>query len=145
MLEDLVAGLDALLELLGLLGLGRDVGAQLLERVELGGELGEVVVQLGELTDLDGLDGDGALGVLALAVATGERGSVGGTRTIAVSGDGGAGGTLDVSLEGTAYPLRLTRAGDAGELRMRDWNEKFTLKAPAEDEMVDYGRELPSD
>ncbi|MGN0120673.1 MAG: hypothetical protein ACI39M_24705, partial [Streptomyces albidoflavus] len=65
--------------------------------------------------------------------------------TIAVSGDGGSGGTLDVSLEGTAYPLRLTRAGDAGELRMRDWNEKFTLKAPAEDEMVDYGRELPSD
>ncbi|PJT45510.1 hypothetical protein CWI85_38340, partial [Streptomyces albidoflavus] len=47
----------------------------------------------------------------------------------AVSGDGGAGGTLDVSLEGTAYPLRLTRAGDAGELRMRDWNEKFTLPA----------------
>lgn len=99
--------------------------------------------QLTTFTDKDVL----LEGLLTLhgKVATGERGSVGGTRTIAVSGDGGAGGTLDVSLEGTAYPLRLTRAGDAGELQMRDWNEKFTLKAPAEDEMVDYGRELPSD
>ncbi len=44
-LEHLVAGLDALLVLLGLLGLRGDVGAQLLEGVELGGELGEVVVE----------------------------------------------------------------------------------------------------
>ena len=46
-LEDLVAGLDALLELLGLLGLLGDVGAQLVEGVELGGQLGEVVVERG--------------------------------------------------------------------------------------------------
>jgi hypothetical protein len=72
-LEHLVAGLDALLVLLALLGLARDVGAQLLEGVELGGELGELVVERGQLTDLDGLHGDGALGVLALAVATGQR------------------------------------------------------------------------
>ena len=44
-LEHLVAGLDALLVPLGLLGLGGDVGAQLVEGVELGGELGEVVVE----------------------------------------------------------------------------------------------------
>ena len=72
-LEHLVAGLDALLVLLGLLGLRRDVGAQLLEGVELGGELGEVVVELGQLADLDRLHGDGALGVVALVVATGEQ------------------------------------------------------------------------
>ncbi|MFD5182156.1 hypothetical protein ACFWMQ_05855 [Streptomyces sp. NPDC058372] len=99
--------------------------------------------QLTTFTDKDVLLG----GLLTLhgKVATGDRGSVGGVRTIAVSGDSGAGGTLDVSLEGTAYPLRLTRAGDAGALRMSDWNQAFSLKAPAEDEMVDYGRELPSD
>ena len=44
-LEHLVAGLDALLVLLGLLGLRGDVGAQLVEGVELGGELGELVVE----------------------------------------------------------------------------------------------------
>ena len=45
-LEHLVAGLDALLELLGALGLLGEVGPQLLEGVELGGQLGEVVVEL---------------------------------------------------------------------------------------------------
>ena len=72
-LEHLVAGLDALLVLLGLLGLRGDVGAQLVEGVELGGELGEVVVERGQLADLDRLHGDGALGVVALVVAAGQR------------------------------------------------------------------------
>ena len=44
-LEHLVAGLDALLELLGPLGLRAQVGAQLVEGVELAGQLGEVVVR----------------------------------------------------------------------------------------------------
>ncbi len=73
-LEDLVTGLDALLLLLGGGGLLGDVGPQLLEGVELRGELGEVVVELGELADLDRADGHGAVGVGALLVATGERG-----------------------------------------------------------------------
>ena len=51
-LEDLVAGLDALLHLLGALGLLGDVGLELLEGVELGGQLGEVVVHLGRLRTL---------------------------------------------------------------------------------------------
>ncbi len=76
-LEHLVAGLDALLVLLGLLRLLRDVGAQLLQGVELGGELGEVVVELGQLAHLDRLHGDGALGVVALVVAAGQRGGEG--------------------------------------------------------------------
>jgi len=72
-LEDLVAGLDALLELLGLLGLAAQVVLELVEGVEGAGQLRELVVELRELTDLDGLDGDGAVGVLALVLATGER------------------------------------------------------------------------
>ncbi len=72
--QDLVAGLGALLELLGALGLRGHVGAQLVHRVELRRQLGELVVQLGELALLDGQDRDGDLGVLAGAVATREGG-----------------------------------------------------------------------
>ena len=64
-LQHLVAGLDALLEPLGLLGLLAQVVAQLLEGVELAGQLGEVVVQVGQLALLDRLDRDGDLGLLA--------------------------------------------------------------------------------
>ncbi|EFL39283.1 conserved hypothetical protein, partial [Streptomyces griseoflavus Tu4000] len=39
-----------------------------------------------------------------------------GVRTIRVTGDEGSGGTLDVSLEGKPYPVRLVRAGKAGTL-----------------------------
>ena len=45
------------------------LGLQLVEGVELAGDLGEVVVGLGELALLDGDDGDGDLGGLALVVA----------------------------------------------------------------------------
>ncbi|GDY76881.1 hypothetical protein SAV31267_063660 [Streptomyces avermitilis] len=34
-----------------------------------------------------------------------------GVRTIRITGEKGSGGTLDVSLEGKPYPLRLVRAG----------------------------------
>lgn len=67
-----------------------------------------------------------------------------GVRTIRITGDGGSGGTLDVSLEGTPYPLRLVRAGSAGTLSFSDWGKDFALKEPAEDEILDYGRQLPS-
>ena len=42
-----------------------------------------------------------------------------GVRTIRITGDEGDGGSLDVSLEGTPYPLRLVRAGSAGTARAR--------------------------
>ena len=71
--QDLVPGLRALLELLGALGLRGHVGPQLVDRVELRGQLGELVVQLGQLALLDGQDGDGDLGLLTGAVATGQR------------------------------------------------------------------------
>ncbi|MFD0002080.1 hypothetical protein ACFVJ4_06575 [Streptomyces sp. NPDC127178] len=67
-----------------------------------------------------------------------------GTRTIRITGDKGAGGTLDVSLEGTPYPLRLTRAGGGGTLTFSAWGKDFPLEKPAKDETVDYGKQLPT-
>jgi len=67
-----------------------------------------------------------------------------GTRTIRITGDDGAGGTLDVSLEGKPYPLRLERAGGAGTLAFSGWGKPFQLAAPAKGETVDYGKQLPT-
>ncbi|MFF0382448.1 hypothetical protein [Streptomyces sp. NPDC004286] len=66
-----------------------------------------------------------------------------GTRTIRVSGDGGPGGTLDVSLEGKPYPLRLVRGGGAGTLTFAEWGKDFPAAEPAKSETVDYGGQLP--
>ncbi|MGK5629961.1 hypothetical protein [Streptomyces sp. URMC 123] len=84
---------------------------------------------------------DGLLG-LPGELATGERGTVGATRTIRITGGNGEGGSLDVSLEGAPYPLRLERAGGAGVLELADWNQDFELKAPGKDQIVDYGRQI---
>jgi len=67
-----------------------------------------------------------------------------GTRTIRITGDKGSGGTLDVSLEGKPYPLRLQRAGGAGTLTFSSWGEDFALNEPKDSETVDYGKQLPS-
>ncbi len=67
-----------------------------------------------------------------------------GIRTIRITGDKGSGGTLDVSLEGTPYPLNLVRAGNAGTLRMSDWGKDFSLAEPPKKETVDYGKQLPA-
>ncbi|WP_327700320.1 hypothetical protein [Streptomyces sp. NBC_00459] len=67
-----------------------------------------------------------------------------GVRTIRITGDKGDGGTLDVSLEGSPYPLRLVRAGGAGTLLLSDWGKDFPLEEPAKNETVDYGQQLPS-
>ncbi|MGA4964096.1 hypothetical protein [Streptomyces pseudogriseolus] len=67
-----------------------------------------------------------------------------GVRTVRVAGDDGAGGTLDVSLEGTPYPLRLVRAGEAGTLTFSSWGADFPLQKPAKDDTLDYGKELPT-
>ncbi|MFF2850840.1 hypothetical protein ACFVT5_31590 [Streptomyces sp. NPDC058001] len=74
----------------------------------------------------------------------GDREDSGGVRTVQVTGDKGAGGTLDVSLEGTPFPLRLVRAGDAGTISLTDWNKEFVLKEPDKTETVDYGKQLPT-
>ncbi|MBO1337049.1 hypothetical protein [Streptomyces sp. VRA16 Mangrove soil] len=98
--------------------------------------------RLSTFTDKDVLL-DGLL-TLHGTVAKGDRGSSGGVRTIALTGDEGAGGTLDVSLEGTAYPMRLERAGGAGALQLTDWGQNFTLREPDASDTVDYGQQLPS-
>ncbi|MEV8016239.1 hypothetical protein AB0O76_07830 [Streptomyces sp. NPDC086554] len=98
--------------------------------------------QLSGFTDKDVL----LSGMLTLhgKLETGERGRTGGIPSIKITGDKGAGGTLDVSLQGKPYPLRLQRAGDAGTLRLTDWGKDFSLEEPRKDEMVDYGEQLPT-
>ncbi|MGC0329684.1 hypothetical protein RKD23_002674 [Streptomyces sp. SAI-170] len=93
-------------------------------------------------TDMDVLL-DGLL-TLHGALATDGHHEQAGVRTIRITGDKGSGGTLDVSLQGKPYPLRLIRAGDAGTLRFSDWGEDFALKQPPKDETVDYGQQLPT-
>ncbi|GGQ27184.1 hypothetical protein [Streptomyces mutabilis] len=85
-------------------------------------------------------------GLLALhgTVETDGRHEQAGVRTIRITGDKGAGGSLDVSLEGTPYPLRLVRAGSAGTIGFSDWNKDFALKEPAKDDTLDYGKQLPT-
>ncbi|WP_345649956.1 hypothetical protein [Streptomyces tremellae] len=74
----------------------------------------------------------------------GERPTVHGVETIEITGGEDAeGGRLDVSLHGAPYPVRLERAGGAGTLTLADWGKDFPLKAPAEDETVDYGSAIP--
>ncbi|MDN3294599.1 hypothetical protein QWM81_11145 [Streptomyces ficellus] len=74
----------------------------------------------------------------------GDRDKVGGIRTIKVAGGPrGEGGTLDVSLEGTPYPLQFARGGGAGVVVLSDWNKDFPLTPPSKDDTVDYGRQLP--
>lgn len=98
--------------------------------------------QLRGFTDMHALL-DGLL-TLGGAPAKGDRGRIGGSRTIEVSGGAdGKGGTLDVSLDGTPFPLRLVRGGGAGTLTLEDWGKDFTLKAPTKDQMVDYGSKIP--
>lgn len=92
-------------------------------------------------TDMDVLL-DGLLGMQG-ELSKGDHKKVGGVRTIKVKAGEGAGGTLDVSLEGKPYPLQFARAGGAGVLTLGDWDRDFALAAPPKDETVDYGGQLP--
>ncbi|MBU6536094.1 hypothetical protein ACFUIW_27930 [Streptomyces sp. NPDC057245] len=93
-------------------------------------------------TDKDVLLG----GLLTLhgTVQTDGRHEQAGVRTVRITGDEGDGGSLDVSLEGAPYPLRLVRAGSAGTLDFSDWNKDFELEQPAKDDTLDYGKQLPT-
>ncbi|MGW7575358.1 hypothetical protein [Streptomyces sp. NPDC054765] len=75
-------------------------------------------------------------------LTTGDRSDIDGVRTIRVAAGAGSGGTLDVSLEGTPYPLRLQRAGGAGVVRLADWGKRVDLAAPAKGQVVDYGTQI---
>src|SRR6185312_5474606 len=88
LVHDLVAGLDALLDDLGVGGLLGQVLAQFGDGVELGGQLGEIVVGDGEFALLDGLDDDLHLGGLAGVVAAGQLRLEGGVLVGRQAGDG---------------------------------------------------------
>ncbi len=77
-------------------------------------------------------------------VATDGHHEQAGVRIIRIAGDKGAGGTLDISLEGEPYPLLLTRAGGGGTLTFSDWGKDFALEKPAKGDTVDYGKQLPT-
>ena len=85
-------------------------------------------------------------GVLTLhgSLEKGDHRTTDGIRTIEITGDDGAGGTLDVSLEDSPVPVRLERAGGAGTLRFSQWDEPFRLTEPPKKDVVDYGRQLPT-
>ncbi|WP_330240622.1 hypothetical protein [Streptomyces sp. NBC_00525] len=76
-------------------------------------------------------------------LSKGDRDEIRGKRTIRIMGGEGAGGSLDVALDGKPYPLRFARGGGGGVITLADWGKDFSLKAPPEDETVDYGRQLP--
>ncbi len=76
-------------------------------------------------------------------VVKGDHGTVNGVRVVEITGGDGDGGTLSVSLEGTPYPLRLKRAGNAGTVELTEWGRSFALEEPGKNEMVDLGAQLP--
>ncbi|MCX5393016.1 hypothetical protein [Streptomyces sp. NBC_00094] len=76
--------------------------------------------------------------------AKGDRDRIGGIRTVKVKGGPeGEGGTLDVALEGSPYPLQFARGGGAGVVVLSEWNKDFPLEAPSKEETLDYGKQLP--
>ncbi|MFI8960997.1 hypothetical protein ACIGO8_02695 [Streptomyces sp. NPDC053493] len=98
--------------------------------------------QLRGFTDMDLLL-DGLIGLHG-DVAKGDYDKIGGIRTINVKGgEDGEGGSLDVSLEGTPFPLRFERGGGAGVVILSDWDKDFALTEPAKGQTLDYGKQLP--
>ncbi|MFI8825839.1 hypothetical protein [Streptomyces sp. NPDC053431] len=98
--------------------------------------------QLRGFTDMDLLL-DGLIGLHG-DVAKGDYDKIGGIRTINVrGGDDGEGGSLDVSLEGTPFPVRFARGGGAGVVLLTEWDKDFPLAEPAKGQTLDYGKQLP--
>ncbi|MER5966181.1 hypothetical protein [Streptomyces sp. NPDC002057] len=98
--------------------------------------------QLRGFTDMDLLL-KGLIGLHGEQVK-GDRDQIGGVRTIKVKGGpAGEGGTLDVALDGSPYPLRFARGGGAGVVVLSEWNTDFPLAAPSKEETLDYGKQLP--
>ncbi|MFD9303683.1 hypothetical protein ACFWCB_13705 [Streptomyces sp. NPDC060048] len=127
-------------------------GAAFWGQSEAAGKLGDKFVKVPEgdpsykqfrgFTDMHVLL-DGLLG-LDGALAKGDYTKVGHTRAVQVTADEGKGGKLSVSLEGTPYPLLMERAGGAGRVVLAEWGKPVELTAPAQDQTVDYGSQLPT-
>ncbi|MCX5376043.1 hypothetical protein [Streptomyces sp. NBC_00091] len=86
---------------------------------------------------------DGLLGLQGQLTKGGYT-TVGHTRAVPLSAAAGKGGKLSVSLEGTPYPLLMERAGGAGRVELSEWGKPFPLEAPAQDQTLDYGSQLPT-
>ena len=129
-------------------GQGGDGEADAAAASKLGGKFVKVPQGDPSYKKFSGFTDKGVLldGLLTLhgKLATDGHDEQAGIRTIRISGDKGSGGTLEVSLEGKPYPLRLERAGGAGTLTFSAWGQDFSLKEPEKNETVDYGRQLPA-
>lgn len=127
-------------------------GAAFWGQSEAAGKLGDKFVKVPEgdpsykkfrgFTDMHVLL-EGLLG-LDGTLAKGDYTKVGHTRAVQVTADEGKGGKLAVSLEGTPYPLLMERAGGAGRVVLAEWGKPVELTAPAQDQTVDYGSQLPT-
>ncbi|MFF5521359.1 hypothetical protein [Streptomyces coeruleorubidus] len=129
-------------------GQGGDGEADAAAASKLGGKFVKVPQGDPSYKKFSGFTDKGVLldGLLTLhgKLATDGHDEQAGIRTIRISGDKGSGGTLEVSLEGKPYPLRLERAGGAGTLTFSAWGQDFSLEEPEKHETVDYGRQLPA-
>ncbi|MEU1848313.1 hypothetical protein ABZ499_03230 [Streptomyces sp. NPDC019990] len=129
-------------------GKGEEGGADAAAAAKLGGKFVKVPQGDPSYKKFSGFTDKGLLldGLLTLhgTLATDGHDEQAGVRTIRITGDKGSGGTLEVSLEGKPYPLRLERAGGAGTLTFSAWGENFSLREPERNETVDYGRQLPA-
>ena len=110
-LEDGVASRGGLLEALAPAEPLADVGLELLGGVELAGELGELVVELGQLLLLDLRDGDRHLDLLADEVAADQLGGEGLLLALGHAGEG-----VVQSVEHAALADLVAHAGDLGTL-----------------------------
>ncbi|MFF8597367.1 hypothetical protein ACF065_00350 [Streptomyces sp. NPDC015232] len=98
--------------------------------------------QLRGFTDMNLLL-DGLIGLHGELVK-GDHDKIGGMRTINVrGGEDAVGGSLDVSLEGTPFPLRFARGGGAGVVILSEWDKDFPLAEPEKGQTLDYGKQLP--
>ncbi|MFJ3900929.1 hypothetical protein [Streptomyces sp. NPDC090025] len=98
--------------------------------------------QLRGFTDMNLLL-DGLIGLHGDLVK-GEHETIGGVRTINVKGgEDGEGGSLDVSLDGTPFPVRFARGGGAGVVVLSEWDKDFPLAEPEKGQTLDYGKQLP--
>ena len=116
LVDEQVAGLGALAERLVAGDLLREARRELVERVELARDLREVVVGLGKLALLDGGDGDGDLGGLALVVAAEELRLEGGR----LAGGERVEGLVD-ALEQLARAELVRDAAGGVDLGVRRW------------------------
>lgn len=127
-------------------GKGTDAGAQAADKLDdmyvKVPEGDPSYKQLRGFTDMDLLL-DGLIGLHG-KVVKGDHDKIGGVRTINVKGgENGDGGSLDVSLEGTPFPVRFARGGGAGVVVLSEWDKDFPLAEPSKGQTLDYGKQLP--